>query len=159
LADGRAAWLHSGSRMSGDVHVRFCEGVGVRLPRATHLLIGFENRDDSERCWGALRDRVQQCALERHPAKTRLSECGRWAAERRPGRGQGQPETFDVLGCTHVGSKTRQGKCTVRRQTSAKRRRKTLQEGKETLRRRLHWPIPRPGAWLNSVLLGPSRSS
>ena len=28
---------HSGSRMSGDVHVRFCEGVGVRLPRATHL--------------------------------------------------------------------------------------------------------------------------
>ena len=27
--------------MSGDVHVRFCEGVGVRLPRATHLLIGI----------------------------------------------------------------------------------------------------------------------
>ena len=26
--------------MSGDVHVRFCEGVGVRLPRATHLLLG-----------------------------------------------------------------------------------------------------------------------
>jgi Group II intron, maturase-specific domain len=25
--------------MSGDVHVRFCEGVGVRLPRATHLVI------------------------------------------------------------------------------------------------------------------------
>jgi len=27
--------------MSGDVHVRFCEGMGVRLPRATHLLLGF----------------------------------------------------------------------------------------------------------------------
>src|SRR6266536_1381737 len=27
--------------MSGDVHVRFCEGVGVRLPRATHLLLSF----------------------------------------------------------------------------------------------------------------------
>jgi len=25
--------------MSGDVHVRFCEGVGVRLPRATHRII------------------------------------------------------------------------------------------------------------------------
>ena len=25
--------------MSGDVHVRFCEGVGVRLPRATHLVV------------------------------------------------------------------------------------------------------------------------
>ena len=27
--------------MSGDVHVRFCERLGVRLPRATHLLLGF----------------------------------------------------------------------------------------------------------------------
>ena len=27
--------------MSGDVHVRFCEGVGVRLPCATHLLLGL----------------------------------------------------------------------------------------------------------------------
>jgi hypothetical protein len=25
--------------MSGDVHVRFCERLGVRLPRATHLLL------------------------------------------------------------------------------------------------------------------------
>jgi hypothetical protein len=25
--------------MSGDVHVRFCEGVGVKLPRATHLVV------------------------------------------------------------------------------------------------------------------------
>jgi len=25
--------------MSGDVHGRFCEGVGVRLPRATHLVV------------------------------------------------------------------------------------------------------------------------
>jgi len=25
-------WLDDRSRMSGDVHVRFCEGVGVKLP-------------------------------------------------------------------------------------------------------------------------------
>ena len=29
--------------MSGDVHVRFCERLGVRFPRATHLLM--ENRN------------------------------------------------------------------------------------------------------------------
>ena len=28
--------LDDGSRMSGDVHVRFCEGLGVKLPGATH---------------------------------------------------------------------------------------------------------------------------
>ncbi len=38
LADGCAAWLHGGSRMSGDVQVRFCESLGVRLPGPTHLV-------------------------------------------------------------------------------------------------------------------------
>jgi hypothetical protein len=28
--------LNDGSRMSGDVHVRFYEGLGVKLPGATH---------------------------------------------------------------------------------------------------------------------------
>lgn len=37
LADGRAARFCDGSRMSGDVQVRFCEGLGVRLPGPTHL--------------------------------------------------------------------------------------------------------------------------
>src|SRR5260370_3016595 len=31
--------LGDGSRMSGDVQVRFCERLGVKLPRATHLVI------------------------------------------------------------------------------------------------------------------------
>ena len=28
--------LNDGSRMNGDVHVRFCEGLGVKFPGATH---------------------------------------------------------------------------------------------------------------------------
>ena len=28
--------LNDGSRMSGDVHVRICESLGVKFPRATH---------------------------------------------------------------------------------------------------------------------------
>jgi RNA-directed DNA polymerase len=118
------------------------------------FIVGFEDRDDAERFWGELRDRLQQFALELHPEKTRLIEFGRFAAERRARRGQGKPETFDFLGFTHMCSKTRQGKFTVRRKTIAKRLRKKLQEVKETLRMRMHWPIPRQGAWLKSVLLG-----
>ena len=33
---GLALRLDDGSRMSGDVHVRFCESLGVKFPRATH---------------------------------------------------------------------------------------------------------------------------
>ena len=32
----RAFRLDDGSRMSGDVHVRFCESLGVKFPRATY---------------------------------------------------------------------------------------------------------------------------
>jgi len=80
--------------------------------------------------------------LELHPAKTRLIDCGRFAAKRRERRGQDQPETFDFLGCMHIRRKTRQGKWTVRRQTIAQRLRKKLQGVKTTRRRRMHWPIP-----------------
>lgn len=44
----------TGSRMSREVHVRFCESAGVRIPRATRLIIAT---------WGAgrhLRMRVEQ---------------------------------------------------------------------------------------------------
>ena len=34
--------------MSGDVQVRFCERPGVRFPRATHLVVGFERRNEAE---------------------------------------------------------------------------------------------------------------
>ena len=30
--------------MSREAHVRFCEGVGVKLPRATHLILFGERR-------------------------------------------------------------------------------------------------------------------
>jgi RNA-directed DNA polymerase len=86
-----------------------------------------------------------------HPDKTRLMEFGRWASERRQRRGQGKPATFDCLGLTPICSKTRTGKLTVRRKTVAKRLCKTLQEVKQTLRERMHWPMRQLGAWLKSV--------
>ncbi len=39
-------WLVDRSRMSREAHVRFCEGAGVRFPRATRL-----NDQDSSKVW------------------------------------------------------------------------------------------------------------
>ena len=131
----------------------------MRFPRATRLIVGFEHRDDAERFWRELQERFGKFNLGLHPEKTRLIEFGRFAVERRKRRAQGKPETFDFLGFTHTCSKTRNGKCTVRRKTIAQRLRRKLQAVKETRRRRLHWPIPPQGAWLKSVLLGHYRYS
>jgi hypothetical protein len=121
------------------------------------FVAGFEPRGDAERFWTALRARCQPCKLALHPEKTRLIEGGRFAADRRQRRGQGNPATFALLGFTPLCSQTRQGKCTVRRKTIALRRRKQRPEVKAALRRRMPEPIPQQGAWLGRVLRGPYR--
>ena len=35
--------------MSGDVQVRICESLGVRFPRATRLVLGFQHREEADR--------------------------------------------------------------------------------------------------------------
>jgi RNA-directed DNA polymerase len=136
---------------------RYARGDGIIVRYADDFIVGVEARGDAERFGTELRERVQQFALELPPDKTRRIEFGRFATERRARRSQGKPETFDFLGVTPMGSKTKQGKFTGRRKTIVKRLRKTLQAVKEMLRLRRHWPIPRQGAWLKSVLLGHSR--
>ena len=87
--------------MSGDVHVRICERLGVRFPRATRLVLGFQYRTEAERFLREFRQRLAKFGLELHADKTRLIEFGRFAARDRKQRGQGKPETFTFLGFTH----------------------------------------------------------
>ena len=95
--------------MSGDVHAGFCEGRGVRLPPATHHVMGFQYRDDAERMRAALERRLRAAALELHPDKTRFIEFGRLPALRRCRCGERHPSTFAFLGFTHYCRWTRDG--------------------------------------------------
>lgn len=132
-----------------------CAGGEVYVIRyADDIVVGFQRRADAERFLGELRERFRRFNLELHPDKTRLLEFGRFAVERRSKRGQGKPETFDFLGFTHACSQTRNGKFAVRRKTMRKRMRAKLQQIKKELKRRMHEPIRKVGAWLRSVLEG-----
>lgn len=64
-------------------------------------VIGFERKDEADRCLSELRERFAKFGLRLHDTKTRLIEFGRHAAGRRKARGEGRPETFDFLGFTH----------------------------------------------------------
>src|ERR1035438_10146531 len=57
------------SRMRREFHVRFCEGPGVRFPRATRLVITFENQDDAQRVMEVLGKRMGRFGLTLHPDK------------------------------------------------------------------------------------------
>lgn len=132
-------------RAQGDV-------IAVRF--ADDVIVGFEIKDDAERFWKELKERMEKFCLELHPEKTRLLEFGRHAADNRKRRGEGKPETFDFLGLTHICGTTQKGRFAVIRHTVRKRWMTKLREVKTDLRKRMHDPIPEVGAWLKAVVGG-----
>jgi len=121
---------------------------------ADDFIVGFQHLSDARQFLHDLRERFARFGLELHPDKTRLIDFGRYATERRAGRGLGKPETFDFLGFTHICGKTRNGIFRLRRHTMKRRLRAKLKQVKEQLVRRRHLPVPEQGRWLASVVRG-----
>jgi group II intron reverse transcriptase/maturase len=134
---------------------RHAHGDVVIVRWADDFVVGFEHREDAERFWSELRERLAKFGLELHAEKTRLIEFGRHAARDRAARGLGKPETFRFLGFTHICAKTRKsGRFKLTRHTDSKRVRRKLLAVKSEMWKRMHLPIPEQGRWLASVLSG-----
>jgi hypothetical protein len=117
-------------------------------------VVGFEHRAEAERFLADFRERLAKFGLELHAEKTRLIEFGRFARSNRQARGEGEPESFTFLGFTHYCGINGAGYFTIRRQTARKRLEAKLQQVKQTLRARMHEPVPKVGEWLRRVLNG-----
>ena len=74
--------------MRRELHVRFCEGAGVRFPRATRLVVLCSTGKACEEAEVRIHEILGRLGLELHPDKTRRVDLS-W--------GQGG---FDFLGCT-----------------------------------------------------------
>lgn len=133
---------------------RQAAGDVIVVRYADDFIVGFQYEWEARRFWKELRERLAAYRLELHPDKTRLIEFGASAASNRKRNGRGKPDTFDFLGFTHVCGKTRGGRFIVRRLTMRKRLRAKLREIANTLRRRLHDPVPEIGGWLASIIRG-----
>ena len=98
---------------------------------------------------------MREFELALHPDKTRLIRFGRHAAKQREKLGEGKPETFDFLGFTHFCTRSRKwGSFVIGRKTIKKRMRAKLQAIKMELRRLMHDPIAKTGAWVKQMLKG-----
>jgi RNA-directed DNA polymerase len=125
--------------MSGDVHVRIRERLGVKLPRATRLVATFQYREDVDRFQMKVRERFAEFGLELAEEKTRCILFGRFAAITRQRYGQGRPETFEFLGFKHVSGVDRSGRFALIRIPSAKSCRKFLIRAREWIFEHRHW--------------------
>ncbi|WP_371878587.1 group II intron reverse transcriptase/maturase [Conexibacter sp. S30A1] len=134
---------------------RHAHGHVVIVRFADDFVVGFEHRQDAERFWVELRERLAKFGLELNAEKTRLIEFGRFAARDRAARGLGKPETFQFLGFTHMCGKARKtGQFKLLRTTDSKRMRVKLHALKREMAWRMHQPIPAQGQWLATVLQG-----
>jgi group II intron reverse transcriptase/maturase len=124
---------------------------------ADDFVLGFQYRNEAEKFLTELRERFARFGLRLHPDKTRLIEFGRYAAQTRERRREGKPETFNFLGFTHICGKTKKGMFTVLRKTMRKKWQAKLREVYTELRRRMHEPIPKQGAYLRAVVAGHMR--
>jgi RNA-directed DNA polymerase len=148
-------YLHYVFDLWVDAWRRKCaQGDVIVVRYADDTVLGFQYQTDADRFLQEFGERLGKFGLELHPDKTRRIEFGRYAEANRKRRGEGKPETFDFLGFTHMCGKNRHGAFTVRRKTIRKRMRAKLQEIKQQLRRRMHDPVARTGAWLQSVVQG-----
>jgi group II intron reverse transcriptase/maturase len=175
LEDGTRTWSDTGTPQGGsaspllaNVYLHYVFDLWVQWWRRTQahgdvivvryaddFIVGFQHRAEAERFLADLRERFAKFKLELHPEKTRLLEFGPYAAGHRRRAGLGKPETFNFLGFTHIcGKKRSNGRFTVLRQTIRKRLQAKLSEVKATLKRRMHEPVPKVGAWLRSVVGG-----
>jgi hypothetical protein len=118
-------------------------------------VVGFESKTDVDRFLKELKVRFAQFGLTLNEDKTRVLQFGRLAAQARAKQGLPKPPTFDFLGFTHVCGKSRSnGWFQLKRLTSAKRMRASLEATRQALMRRMHEPVPVVGRWLRRVVQG-----
>ena len=121
---------------------------------ADDAILGFQYREEAEKYLRDLREHLRPYGLELNEEKTKLIRFGRFARQNRAERGEGKPETFTFLGFQHICGNAKGGWFDVRRITDSTRRRSKLQALQQELRRKMHEPIAKVGAWLQSVLRG-----
>jgi hypothetical protein len=98
--------------MSGDVHVRIGERVGVRFPRATRRVCAFQYQKDAERFYRVFPLRLQQFNLQVAPDKTHLLRFSRFHP--------GMRRRFTLLGFECAWLPERQGVPRGKRRTARK---------------------------------------
>jgi len=104
---------------------------------ADDFLVCFQHRDEAQEFLRQLKGRLEQFHLALSESKTQLVAFGRFAREDAQRKGKNL-QTFEFLGFTHYSGISRKGYFKVKRQTSRKKIRASLQKHTEWLKKHRH---------------------
>jgi group II intron reverse transcriptase/maturase len=111
---------------------KHCRGEACLIRYADDFVCAFEREGDAERFYQVLGKRLEKFGLELSAEKTRVIAFD---------RGQSKPAGFEFLGFEFRWGKDRQGKAHLKRRTSRKKLRNSLDRFTEWCRQKRHWPI------------------
>lgn len=97
---------------------------------ADDAIMGFSNRQDAQRVLKALNSRMEKYGLSLHPEKTKLIKFQN-PDNKKYKMDEEENGTFDFLGFTHYWGKSRKGRQVVKRKTSRKKFRASMQKVKD----------------------------
>jgi RNA-directed DNA polymerase len=129
------------------------KGAAHEIRFADDAVLCFQYREDAERVMEVLPKRFAKYGLTLHPEKTRLVSFGRYAKDQAKQRGK-KPATFDFLGFTHIGARSRRGKFIVQVRTMKKRLRRGLRVIAQWCQENRHQPVDEQQKTLNAMLRG-----
>jgi group II intron reverse transcriptase/maturase len=129
-------------------------GPSTLVRFADDFVVLFARKEDADRFWTVLPQRMGKYGLQLHPDKTQLVD---FRTLRPPSSSDGKTElatTFTFLGFVHVWGKSRKGYSVVRQQTAKDRFARTLAAIRDRCRRMRHEPLPDQHRQLSQLLRG-----
>lgn len=129
-------------------------GEAYEIRYADDFICCFQYREDAEKVLAVLRERFGRYGLTLHPEKTRLIEFGRKALAKSEELGGKKPATFDFLGFTHIGKRSRRGNFTIHLRTMRKRLRRSVKAVSVWCQEHRHDPVEEQSKILNAKLRG-----
>lgn len=115
-------------------------GEAYTIRFADDFVCCFQHRDDAEKFYAALKERLAKFGLEIAAEKSKIIKFGMFAEDDLAKVGQ-RTETFDFLGFTHYCGKSKNGKFRVKRITSKKKMKSKLKNIKKWMRENFNKPI------------------
>lgn len=100
---------------------KYCKGECYLTRYADDSVACFQYKEDAERYYVALKQRLSKFKLSVAEEKTRIIRFGRFAERDCRREGRGKPETFDFLGLTHYCGRSRKGRFKLKWKTARKK--------------------------------------
>ena len=118
-----------------------CRGESYIVRYADDFVCCFQYKEDAERFYRALVNRLGKFNLSIATEKTKIISFGRFSEDMSDKDDKKKPDTFDFLGFTHYCSKSSQGKFRVKRKTSLKKYKAALLRIKSWIRYNRNTPM------------------